>query len=107
MTFELPASLWADRVALVGDFNNWDDRSLPFRQERDGCWRARILLPGGRKYYFCYVIDDQWCGDFAVPCVEGVIPIECKGPRYGCVLETAPLPENNDAGERTFLKGGV
>ena len=26
VTFEMPSSVWAERVNLVGDFNDWDTR---------------------------------------------------------------------------------
>lgn len=29
VTFELPASLWAHQVFLVGDFNGWGPATLP------------------------------------------------------------------------------
>ena len=34
VTFVLPSSIWADQIALVGDFNGWDSRSHPFGRDR-------------------------------------------------------------------------
>jgi hypothetical protein len=34
VTFEIPGSIWADRIYLVGDFDDWDVHSLPFRYNR-------------------------------------------------------------------------
>lgn len=64
VTFELPSCLWADRIYLIGDFNQWDEQSTPMRQERDGVWRARVDLPAGNRYQFRYMIDGQWRTDY-------------------------------------------
>lgn len=62
--FELPACLWADRVFLVGDFNDWDTAVTPFVQGRDGVWRAVLDLPCGREFQFRYLIDGRWQTDY-------------------------------------------
>jgi 1,4-alpha-glucan branching enzyme len=62
--FELPASLWADQVFLVGDFNGWDPGAIPFAQDRHGVWRAILDLPAETSYEFCYLIDGHWHTDF-------------------------------------------
>ncbi|MEZ4727965.1 MAG: isoamylase early set domain-containing protein [Caldilineaceae bacterium] len=64
IVFELPSCLWADRIFLIGDFNNWDEKSTPMRQERDGVWRAVLDLPAGKEYQFRYMIDGQGKTDY-------------------------------------------
>ena len=64
VVFELPSCVWADRIYVSGTFNNWDERSLPMCQERDGVWRARLELPLGQRYEFRYVIDGRWQTDY-------------------------------------------
>jgi hypothetical protein len=64
VVFELPASLWADRVSVVGDFNGWDPTATPLRQDRHGIWQAELDLPVGRRYAFHYLIDGRWCTDY-------------------------------------------
>jgi 1,4-alpha-glucan branching enzyme len=64
VTFELPASLWAEKVFLVGDFNNWDPHTLPFQRMRSGVWRVTLDLPARRRYEFRYLIDGRWCTDY-------------------------------------------
>jgi hypothetical protein len=64
VTFELPSCLWADRIYLIGDFNQWDERSTPMHQERDGVWRAHVDLPAGTQHQFRYMIDGQWKTDY-------------------------------------------
>jgi 1,4-alpha-glucan branching enzyme len=62
--FEIPASVWADRIFLVGDFNNWDRRTLPFLLEHNNVWRIALDLPAQHRYEFRYLIDDHWCTDY-------------------------------------------
>ena len=62
--FELPSCIWADRIFLVGDFNQWDERTTPLRQDRDGVWRAIIDLANGSQCEFRYLIDGQWKTDY-------------------------------------------
>lgn len=61
--FELPAYLWADRVYVVGDFNNWDRQHTPLHQDRDGVWRAEVDLPCGKCFQFRYYVDNHWLTD--------------------------------------------
>lgn len=62
--FELPACIWADRIFLVGDFNEWNTTVSPFIQSRDGVWRVMLDLPAGRDYEFRYLVDGDWQTDF-------------------------------------------
>lgn len=61
--FELPPCLWADRVAVASEFNNWDTYATPMHQDEDGVWRAIVDLPCGREYEFRYVVDGEWMTD--------------------------------------------
>ena len=62
--FELPACIWADRIFLVSDFNEWSTSIAPFVQSRDGVWRATADLPAGKEYQFRYLVDGTWQTDF-------------------------------------------
>ncbi len=64
LTFELPDSLWADQVFLVGDFNQWSLTATPFAQTRAGTWLATVDLPTGISCAFRYLIDGRWLTDF-------------------------------------------
>lgn len=61
--FELPSCLWADRIYLVGDFNQWDKNATPMYQEHDGVWRATVDLQRGSRAEFRYLVDGQWHSD--------------------------------------------
>jgi hypothetical protein len=62
--FELPPFLWADQVAVVGDFNDWRPGATPMRQDREGVWRAHIDLPLGSRCEFRYLVDGAWLTDY-------------------------------------------
>lgn len=62
--FELPASVWADRIFLIGDFNQWCATATPMHQDREGVWRATVDLPWGSQCAFRYRIDGQWKTDY-------------------------------------------
>jgi 1,4-alpha-glucan branching enzyme len=66
VTFELPSGIWAERVNLVGDFNNWDTTQGEMRQSRsDGAWRITLELPTGKEYQFRYLINSRdWHNDW-------------------------------------------
>jgi 1,4-alpha-glucan branching enzyme len=66
VTFELPASTWAERVNLVGEFNDWDTRVTPMaRDQIDAAWRTTIELEAGRRYRFRYLVDGkEWLNDW-------------------------------------------
>lgn len=62
--FELPASIWADHIYLVGDFNCWSTASKPMHQDRDGIWRTSVDLPNDSQCEFRYLVDGQWKSDY-------------------------------------------
>lgn len=64
ITFELPSSVWADHISVVGDFNQWRPHVTPMHQDREGVWRATIELPYGARCEFRYLIDGQWKTDY-------------------------------------------
>lgn len=61
--FRLPASIWADSVFLVGDFNGWSTSATPMKRGEQ-YWEASLRLPAGTTYYYAYLIDGvDWCSD--------------------------------------------
>lgn len=63
VVFELPSSVWADHIFLVGDFNDRDDTATPLHQARDGCWRVSLEFPVGEQIAFRYRVDQHWLTD--------------------------------------------
>ncbi|MDH7485012.1 MAG: isoamylase early set domain-containing protein [Anaerolineae bacterium] len=66
VTFRLPGATWAERVNLVGDFNDWDTRATPMVQNsEDYGWSVTLKLEAGREYQFRYLIDGkEWLNDW-------------------------------------------
>jgi 1,4-alpha-glucan branching enzyme len=65
VSFEIPGTIWAETIHLVGDFNNWDRHSLAFQPNRRGDWQIELELEAGREYRFRYLFDgDQWRDDW-------------------------------------------
>jgi 1,4-alpha-glucan branching enzyme len=66
VTFVLPSTMWADRVNLVGDFNDWDTMATPMQRSRlDVDWKASIELQTGRSYHFRYLLNGtDWLNDW-------------------------------------------
>lgn len=63
VAFELPPSIWADRINLVGDFNDWNPTATPFVQARDGSWRVDLELPANQRFRFYYLVDGRTRAD--------------------------------------------
>ena len=67
VTFELPAEVAEDTVAVVGDFNDWDTASdLMKLDSKKGVWKKSISFKPGKIHEFRYFIDGtQWRNDEA------------------------------------------
>ncbi len=60
----------ADRVAIAGDFNQWQPAAHAMTRDDRGWWRLNLDLPDG-EYRFKYVVNDHlWEADFAAYGVE-------------------------------------
>lgn len=66
VTFELPSTMWAERVNLVGSFNDWDTAVTPMTHNRsDANWRVTLDLEAGQRYRFRYLVDGkEWLNDW-------------------------------------------
>lgn len=61
--FELAAPD-ADRVALAGSFNAWNDSATPFlRNPASGVWTVTVALPPGEHQYLFVVDGNRWIPD--------------------------------------------
>lgn len=64
VTFSLPATIWADTIHLVGDFNNWDTNNIPL-QLSENDWSVSLELEAGNIYRYHYLIDGtEWNNDW-------------------------------------------
>ena len=57
----------ASSVAIVGDFNDWEEGGSPLRREEQGVWAITIPLAPGR-YHYTFVVDGtKWVADPLAP----------------------------------------
>jgi len=57
----------AMEVYLAGEFNQWDNSSLPMKKDTEGIWKTTVKLPPGRFEYKLFV-DNIWVEN--IPGVE-------------------------------------
>ena len=46
----------AHEVIVVGDFNHWDPKTHPMKNDGNGVWNRTLMLPAG-KYEYKFLID--------------------------------------------------
>jgi 1,4-alpha-glucan branching enzyme len=78
VTFRLPKEAVdeAEKVTVVGDFNNWEKNATPMDKLKSGEFKTIIELEPGNEYEFRYLIDDRewendWDADKYVPTPYG------------------------------------
>ena len=65
VTFYTPAAIEAETVYLVGDFNQWDEKSIPMDKLKDGRFKAVLELDTDREYQFRYLVNGaEWHNDW-------------------------------------------
>jgi hypothetical protein len=84
MRFDLTLPAGAKDVALVGDFNGWDEHATPMlRRNGNGTWTAQVALPPGR-YVYAFVVDGgRWLVDPLAP----QVPDAGFGPANAVVID--------------------
>lgn len=68
VTLSLPkeATKAAKKVMVVGEFNDWNKKSIPMKKLKDGSFKTTIDLAPGKEYQFRYLIDNkQWENDWS------------------------------------------
>ena len=77
-TFKFPkdAAKNANRVVLVGDFNDWSIYATPMRKLKNGSFSAIMDLEPHKEYQYRYLIDEvawenDWNADKYVPSAYG------------------------------------
>ena len=72
VTFQLPSTIWAETVHLVGDFNDWSRHTNPLKRAASGMWEITLELDADETYQFRYLVDgnhwqNDWNADRYVP----------------------------------------
>lgn len=52
----------AHEVAVIGDFNEWNQASHPMKSDGNGLWQKIMMLPPG-QYEYKFLVDGQWRTD--------------------------------------------
>jgi hypothetical protein len=85
--FDLQLPTAAREVALVGDFNNWNEAANPMaHQAKDGSWSADVPLTPGRHVYAFVVDGKKWLVDPLAP----QVPDDGLGPANAVVIDGLP-----------------
>jgi 1,4-alpha-glucan branching enzyme len=61
VTFSLEAT-HASEVILMGDFDNWDPKVHPMKNNGNGIWNRTLMIYPGR-YEYKFLVDGQWTED--------------------------------------------
>lgn len=52
----------AVEVSLAGNFNEWRERDILLKKDKNGYWSISLpLMPG--RYEYRYLVDGNWAGD--------------------------------------------
>lgn len=60
-THKLPE---ADKVYLVGDFNDWNEQKDEMTRLKDGRFKISLKLKPNQEYQFRYLVDGDWHNDW-------------------------------------------
>jgi 1,4-alpha-glucan branching enzyme len=66
VTFALDADAinGAEKVAILGDFNNWNPSTHEMKKLKDGSFKTTIDLETEKEYQFRYLVNDSlWIND--------------------------------------------
>ncbi len=76
VTFRLPKTDvgTAEKVNVVGEFNEWQTGATPMTRLKDGSFKATVDLEPGKEYQFRYLLDEEhWVNDAEA---EAYVPTE-------------------------------
>ncbi|MCR4733925.1 MAG: isoamylase early set domain-containing protein [Treponema sp.] len=59
------AAAGAEKVYLVGEFNSWDETSIPMKKDPDGSFSVKKQLETNKEFQFRYLLDGKtWINDW-------------------------------------------
>jgi len=62
VTFSIPAKE-AKKVALVGNFNEWNTEATELKKLKNGTFKTTIDLASENSYEFRYIVDGDYVND--------------------------------------------
>ncbi len=64
VTFTTAGPEWAERISLVGEFNDWDASAHPMKRRKDGLWAVTLRLPKERRFPYRFLVNgSEWVTD--------------------------------------------
>lgn len=83
----------AQRVYLLGDFNNWSPTATPLRRIERHVWQVSLCLPSGRgNPHFSYLVIDERSGARRAPFDSAYL----LPGTWAAVVRTRPEAPAND-----------
>jgi hypothetical protein len=71
LTFVLPYEQGQPRIAVLGDFNQWDPKATPLVKRSNGTASASVMLDTGQRVRFRYfTAAGDWFNDEAADAYE-------------------------------------
>ncbi|MEO9571381.1 MAG: isoamylase early set domain-containing protein [Polaribacter sp.] len=62
VTFTVPAEE-AKKVAVVGSFNEWNEKATPLKKLKNGSFKGTVDLEAGSSYEFRYLVDGTYVNE--------------------------------------------
>ena len=62
VTFTVPAEE-AKKVAVVGTFNEWNEKATPLKKLKNGSFKGTVDLEANNSYEFRYLVDGNYVND--------------------------------------------
>ncbi|MCL7754554.1 isoamylase early set domain-containing protein [Polaribacter sp. Z022] len=62
VTFTVPAEE-AKSVAVVGSFNEWNEKSTPLKKLKNGSFKGTVDLESGSSHEFRYLVDGTYVNE--------------------------------------------
>jgi 1,4-alpha-glucan branching enzyme len=53
----------ANKVAVVGNFNEWNEKSTPLKKLKNGSFKGTIDLESGKSHEFRYLVDGAYLNE--------------------------------------------
>lgn len=64
VTFKIDPETAAEKVAVLGEWNEWDADTHAMKKRKDGTFSTTLSLDAGTEYRFRYLVDGEtWVND--------------------------------------------
>ena len=112
------AAAGAEKIYLVGDFNSWDETSIPMKKGPDGSFSVKKQLDTNKEYQFRYLLDGKaWINDWKADkyvrsefanddnsCVDTSVPKAPKAAKKPAPKSAAKTTDKKPAAKKTSAK---